>query len=170
MALILSGTNGISSSSSNWAIQPDDSGRVRMSNQPMFVVRQPSSNSSTGGTGRFFHNYDDIIQNVGGHFNNSTGRFTAPITGNYLFRGLIMGYDSGDLSPHCGFSINGNANTGGGAYANNCLWEHPSSAGHKTDTMHVIRLNANDNIRLIQLSATTPSQLDRTFFMGILLG
>jgi hypothetical protein len=152
------------------AIYMDQSGRVRMSYQPFFTARQPANQTSTGGTGYYFHNFSDVLQNVGSHFNNSTGRFTAPITGVYLFRGVVMGVESGDNSPHCGFSINGNANTGGGSYSSNAMWEHPNGASHKTDTMHIIKLNANDNIRFIQLSSVLPTQTDRTFFMGYLLG
>jgi hypothetical protein len=151
-----------------WGV--DISGRVTAPNQPFFTARQPANQTSTGGTGYYFHNYSDVIQNVGGHFNTSTGRFTAPITGVYMFRAIAMGTDPAEGSPHCGFSINGNANTGGGSYASNAIWEHPSNSGHKTDTMHIIKLNANDNIRFIQLSSVTLTQLDRTFFMGYLLG
>jgi hypothetical protein len=145
-------------------------GSVLKPTQPFFTARQPANQTSTGGTGYYFHNFSDVIQNVGSHFNNSTGRFTAPITGVYLFRGIVMGVESGDNSPHCGFSINGSANTGGGSYASNAMWEHPTGAAHKTDTMHIIKLNANDNIRFIQLSSVLPTQTDRTFFMGYLLG
>lgn len=151
-------------------VRIDNAGRVTQPYQPFFTARQPANQSSTGGTGFYFHNYSDVIQNVGGHFNTSTGRFTAPITGVYLFRAVAMGTDPAEGSPHCGFSINGNANTGGGSYPNNTMWEHPNGAGHKTDTMHIIKLNANDNIRFIQLSSVALSQTDRTFFMGYLLG
>lgn len=152
------------------AISVDSSARVRMPYQPMFTVVQPTVATSVGANPNYYFSGYTIINNVGNHFNNSTGSFTAPVTGNYLFRFLIMGADNGNSSsPHCGFSINGNANTGGGSYANNGMWEHPNNANHKTDTMHIIRMTANDTIRAMSLHSGI-SQPDRTYFMGVLIG
>ena len=150
-------------------VRVDSSGRVLMPYQPMFTVVNPTA-APTSGSGYYFTNWS-VIQNTGNHFNNSTGAFTAPVAGNYLFRMILMGVDNGvTTSPHCGFSLNGNSNTGGAmGYASNGMWEHYNDARHKSDSMHIIKMSAGDTVRTFTLYSGL-SQPDRTYFMGILLG
>lgn len=60
----------------------DSAGRVIMPNQPMFTVYNPTQSSST--TAGVFP-FTNAALNVGSHFNTSTYKFTAPVTGNYKF-------------------------------------------------------------------------------------
>ena len=63
-------------------IQMHNSGYVTKPNTPMFRARNSGGNMSIGqGTIPF----GTVIDNVGGHYNNSTHRFTAPVTGVYYF-------------------------------------------------------------------------------------
>jgi hypothetical protein len=58
----------------------DHAGRVTTPNQPAFQAYSLSSGTS---------NADQVFPstriNIGGHYSTSTGRFTAPVTGTYLF-------------------------------------------------------------------------------------
>lgn len=68
----------------NSGIVMDTSGRVTTPSQPSFFVNaSPSLNGDT------FHSFGTIQRNQGGHYNNSNGRFTAPVTGLYLFMASI---------------------------------------------------------------------------------
>jgi len=58
----------------------DDAGRSRSSSRPSFMARKEGSTS-----GLVVTNWSSVDHNVGGHFNTSTGLFTAPIEGTYLF-------------------------------------------------------------------------------------
>ena len=60
----------------------DELGRVTKPNTPMFQARNSGGNMSIGqGTIPF----GTVINNIGGHYNNSTHRFTAPVAGVYYF-------------------------------------------------------------------------------------
>lgn len=58
----------------------DTSGRVLMPYQPAFSVQK-----STGVSAGNVIAYDTVISNVGGHYSTSTGRFTSPVAGIFLF-------------------------------------------------------------------------------------
>ena len=62
----------------------DASGRVTTPNQPMFTVNGVAAASTTPGNAQVL-NFSGVYLNVGGHFNISTDRFVAPVTGHYFF-------------------------------------------------------------------------------------
>ena len=64
------------------AMRLDSSGRVTMPYQPAFCAQGNGTGVSTTGTAL---PYNTALLNVGGHYNTSTYRFTAPVTGNYRF-------------------------------------------------------------------------------------
>jgi hypothetical protein len=106
----------------------DGAGRVTMPYQPMFRSGGNASNTTvTVNTQEFVPFSNTPIINVGGHFNNATSRFTAPVSGIYYVGFSIM------LSANfldytyfwTSFTVNGNGLTnlefmlpraGGGAY------------------------------------------------------
>ena len=59
----------------------DTSGRVTMPNQPSFMVYGGWSYAASTYIWKGFATVD---HNIGGHWNNSIGRFTAPIAGRYM--------------------------------------------------------------------------------------
>jgi hypothetical protein len=71
----------------------DGSGRVTTPSQPSFNVRLNTSNSTAPG-GIDTVTFNQIITNVGSHYSNSTGRFTAPVSGFYQIN-LSMYYQNG---------------------------------------------------------------------------
>lgn len=60
----------------------DGSGRVTTPYQPSF--RAYTSTSVSSGGGNYNVVFNQVIHNVGSHYNNSTGYFTAPVTGYYV--------------------------------------------------------------------------------------
>ena len=70
---------------SNTALSIDSSGRVTTStNRPAFMARRTSNQSA--GTVVF----DTVMINQGSHYDNSNGRFTAPIAGLYSFSCCVL--------------------------------------------------------------------------------
>lgn len=59
----------------------DSAGRVTMPNQPSFRVSKAGSAANQND----YVIFDTVYHNIGGHYSTSTGRFTAPIAGRYLF-------------------------------------------------------------------------------------
>ena len=62
----------------------DSSGRVLTPARPSFFA-YPSSDFSTGTGSGTTQIFDTTQHNVGGHYSTSTGKFTVPIAGVYLF-------------------------------------------------------------------------------------
>jgi hypothetical protein len=70
-------------------------GYVTTPNQPGFSVRQNAQGGIDYSSTDYiaFRNIHTTFFNTGNHFNSSTGMFTAPVAGNYLF-GAAVRYDS----------------------------------------------------------------------------
>jgi hypothetical protein len=69
----------------------DTSGRTRLPSQPRFFAWRDAGQVNAGTVAVF--NQTNI--NVGGHYNTSNGRFTAPITGTYYFCVSGIGFTGG---------------------------------------------------------------------------
>jgi len=121
----------------------DSSGRVTTPYQPSFSARNASgfSMSST-----IMKGFQTIQHNIGGHFNNSTGYFTAPVAGKYLVNaGVLISGGTGRLE----FSVEVNS---GSPYINGngtgTDFDGPTASA-------VFNLSANDTIR-VRLGSGTP--------------
>ena len=73
------------------AISIDGAGRILTPARPYFRVGMTTS--QTGITGYTEIVFDTIKQNIGGHYNNSNGRFTVPISGIYQFGHSVLFQD-----------------------------------------------------------------------------
>jgi hypothetical protein len=152
-------------------MQIDGSGRVTMPFQPSFEVGGTGGLTFTSvGASEYKLTYASVYHNIGNHYSTSTGHFTAPVTGTYLFQAVMMGVAS--TSPHITFSINGSAQGGGGNYPNNNLYEHGSYSQNANwiRTVHIFRLQANDYVRVQSYAYNTVGSPDRCYFGGHLLG
>jgi len=69
----------------------DSGGRVTMSAQPCFFAYTYSNNTQDAAK-----SFDNIPINVGSHYNNANGRFTAPVAGIYEFRASYIGVQAAD--------------------------------------------------------------------------
>lgn len=61
-------------------VERTPNGEVNLPNQPSVHAEQVASNSGGGATCIF----TSTFHNIGGHYNTSNGRFTAPVAGRYL--------------------------------------------------------------------------------------
>ena len=148
------------------------SGHVTMPYQPAFRAYLSSNTSKPSGfsvvPGTFATNY-----NVGGHYSTSTSRFTAPVSGSYLFTGTIATSGSQGSFDYlsCEFWVNGGREFIGG-------WQGNSSPSYsKSASSIVLILNANDYVELacetnktFSMQGSGSSSSNYTYMTGYLLG
>ena len=72
----------------------DSGGRVTKPNNPSFHVGSPNQGGGSSGEVWVSHS-NAIYSNIGGHYNSSNGRFTAPVNGQYFFFHWGMSNTSG---------------------------------------------------------------------------
>ena len=140
--------------SSTLNMKIDNAGIITTPNQPHFIAYTNSAFNYTGGSGYDIIDSFTTSLNQGNHFNTSSGRFTAPVTGTYFFgfQLLLSNVNSGDDSIHISFYKNGSNDVytnirAPGSSANNAVGygAYLPVIGH-----NVVRLSANDvyDIRL----------------------
>jgi len=130
-------------------------GSFLLPHQPGFMAyAQPSRNGSY-----YLYGYQNVLYNNGSYYNNTNGRFTAPVDGVYEFIGSTV-WDTSTLNMNniLYLAVNGVTNVGAnfGARAQNTVIGH-------------LPLSAGDYVNLrsdIAPYASTP----RNWFMGRLLG
>ena len=149
----------------------DSAGRVTMPYQPSFRVYLGSTQSISASTQYIVafntENYDD-----GNNFNTSTYRFTAPVSGMYMFTGHILFDTSSSL--HRG-SVKVLKNWGRLAATQLAIGGYSSDSPHCGGVYSTLaKLSANDYIE-VQASSNTYggsfySSSDWTYFSGYLIG
>lgn len=126
--------------------------------QPRFLATRSGNLSYTGGNTVV---YNATSYNVGSHYSTSTGLFTAPISGNYIFSASV--YQSGAI-----YQLWFNINSGR---------ERTFAITTSTDTIlagsSVVYLNTNDTIGIASWSdggaRTIYEEQHHTFFRGALI-
>lgn len=82
----------------------DSAGRVTMPYQPAFVACLNGMNQVVNAEANFA--CSNVLTNIGNHYNASTYRFTAPLSGTYMFVGAVY-FNTGAANPRVGIRING---------------------------------------------------------------
>lgn len=133
-------------------------GHVTKPNHPSFQVRSPSSTSGganySGGTaspGNLI--FSGVDCNNGSHYNNSNGKFTAPVTGFYYFSFSLLWDDSYDSTGYVVVRKNNSASLNYGyAYINDTgstyAYGYLQVAGGA-----VVQLNANEFVNIYSSTA-----------------
>jgi len=152
-------------SSWTWASTPfaiDASGRVLIPEQPMFQAHSPADSTASGTT----IVYGSTYTNIGNHYNTSTGIFTAPVAGRYLFTAsCLFDYASGGYH-RLDFKWNSTVSHRYGDTLENQAGPSYSSA----TISNIFNLSANDTIRMHNGSNVTTYGSNYGHFSGILLG
>jgi len=135
-------------------IEIDNAGRIIQSNQPYFLAFGKPS----GGGNSLVFGFDTVQYNNGNHYDNSSGKFTAPKSGVYFISATLC-YDSGD-----GFMetrINGIDDLGAHAAEGNRL---------TTATItYITELTQNDFIQVftqMNILSSTPRNHFSAYFLG----
>ena len=139
----------------------DSSGRVTMPYQPAFSVTDLTFPSGTSGVGTG----GTVVSNVGSHYNSSNGRFTAPVSGTYLFGLSVQAFNSGSTT-YVNVSVVLNAGSTYGSFVSGYGGVHNN---HMQVTGSVILyLNANDYAQIfVNYGARSGAQ---SMFNGFLIG
>ena len=143
----------------------DASGRMTLPLQPAFQVYSPSDFTVSATDRTSFTTQLSIASyNYGGNYSTSTGRFTAPIPGVYLFNVKLYLGNVGNTS-YNGFELKKNGNY---IYS---LWTPGNSDTTPTGSVTML-LAANDYIQLNAYCAGTVTVyggVKNTFFEGRLV-
>ncbi len=115
----------------------NSSGHVAMAQQP-YVMAGISGNIAVNSATTYEIIFDSVTFNTGSHYNSSNGRFTAPVTGDYLctldvqYTGHVNGF-------HLGIGLNN-----GSPGTNFDFWNHVGDSVRGANIARVIRVTANN--------------------------
>jgi len=146
----------------------DSSGRVTISAQPRFLAER--SGDQTGynstSTGDVVVIYNSTTQNIGSNFNTSTGKFTAPVAGMYIFQASV--YSAGGTNfTQAWLVVNG-------ARALYIDQLYSTTGATIFSATFLIYLNANDTVGYHPYNSTDTNQTinaanNHTWFKGYLI-
>jgi len=163
-----------SDNSSNTLELNPHGGAVTTPSQPSFTVKKTTAQTGLTASGGSLINWDVALHNIGGHYNLSTKRFTAPVAGRYQFSagGNIFHY-SGTGTYYWLMKKNGAA----GQYYG---YTQRTDSGNLWIQLvlqnTIIDLNANDYLELFLHASNSSSKLDHSstnhwsYYSGHLLG
>jgi hypothetical protein len=126
------------------AMTIDTAGRILTPNRPSFFATKDNGSVTVNNSVIIFNN---VRHNIGSHYNNSTGVFSAPIDGTYLFNFCLI---SGSTSLVEGeIQINGNRILNQRNYSGSSGTQNGIGAGM------VFQLSANDSVRVMLLGSSS---------------
>lgn len=145
------------------AMRIDSSGRVTMPYQPAFTASGGGSPSQGAGVLQYSSTSQDGFNlNVGGHYNTSNYRFTAPVSGNYFF--CFNSYTDSSNGFDAAFRINGSTK---GPQIQDLSTRTGSNTYVSLSASIIMPLNAND---YVDVATTYRAYVDgNCFFSGYLM-
>ena len=148
-----------SKTGSTKALEIDSDGRILTPARPSFLAHAIGSADITT-SGNYFV-LTDVRHNIGNHYNSSTGIFTAPVAGIYLFTLQCMGNNGGGRAML-------------GLHKNNSNVAFGSADTEEYNDCSIIvnlQLEANDTVRMYaQTGNWYAGQSDECWFGGYLIG
>jgi len=138
----------------------DSSGRVTAPSQPAFYATGFQSITITSGVVRF--GASSIPINVGGNYSQSTGRFTAPIAGTYMFCTVGMAQNQW---------FRGQLRKNGSIYTEYRTTDSVSNSNYPQSSLTVlVPLAANDYVDINITGGTFGGGFEEVQFGGYLVG
>ena len=144
------------------AVRIDSSGRVTVPYQPSFCASKNNSEQTTSGTIVFNSDSGAGRHNTGSHYSTSTGTFTAPVAGRYVFMCSIHS-TNGTYKVDVRLRINGSDAPGGFALDNVDSYTQATGCA-------VLNLAANDAVTIYNNNAGVWYDPGLTYFSGYLVG
>jgi len=148
-------------SSNTERMRIDTSGRVTMPYQPAFDVSYSSTGYTTLGTVLF----NTVYTNVGGHYNTSNGRFTAPVSGSYIFYTSHI-KDTNNTVSRRRFDKNSSQASNG----RHLRLDDGQLYGDNGVLQAIIYCNAGDFVTVNQFAGTSYGSDNYDYFGGYLIG
>ena len=150
---------------------------------PSFLAEHKNSDThktSSDIKNQFVRSFGTVRHNTGNHFSNSTGKFTAPVAGLYMFT-MSMTFDKGDGvddSAGCYFRVENNSGNYNRVHSNGRdFWNinarfftrDGSEISQSFQTIELLDANATVGFYFTDFDDTT-SELTVAFFSGHLIG
>lgn len=158
------------------ALVVNSSGIITMPNQPAFLAKAASSYTGNGTTAGYeLFEYTDVELNVGSHYDPTSTecKFTAPISGNYLFSWWASASTIDQTSRYIRLQLYKN----GSVYLNphNTISNEPTNADYNlVGGTAVVPLSINDTVQVWWGSNIATNNItfysDMNFFSGHLIG
>jgi len=163
MTSILKVTEIQDPTNSNSALTIDSTGRILTPARPAFNVYKNTGGAVSSGNTYIFETVDI---NIGGGYSTSTGKFTVPVAGVYVFHSNILSLSDNNVAEYQ--ILNGTDVLSVGYHHNG----GSGNSGHNAMSAHVVTsLSANDEIRVkVTNGSLYGDSGNYNQFMGYLLG
>ena len=137
---------------------------------PAFYVRDSPTSSTKDGLSDVLHSYGNITLNTGSVWDNSNGRFTAPITGLYQFGFTIFdGTSNGNIREANLVAYDSSMNQILGDSLVRENHENPSAGNTTFSSSCLVPLDATNRVYL-KFNGTVQGSTPRNVFYGYLIG
>jgi len=140
------------------AMTIDSTGRILTPARPSFEAYRTSGNVSAGN----IVVWNNTRHNIGGHYSTSTGKFTAPLAGVYLFTGQAFTNNANDIA----LDLQVNA-------VSRFRFQADDNAAYRSGTFaYTTLLSASDEVYMYTTTETAHFNTNGLYshFAGVLIG